>query len=59
MLSSTKIAIIVINISFLLFQVIGRLELGNGAMSPTATHHWTEVLNCPRRQIAEWHKLRD
>ncbi|ODM97371.1 Synaptotagmin-11 [Orchesella cincta] len=40
-------------------EVIGRLELGNGANTPTAAHHWTEVLNCPRRQIAEWHKLRD
>ncbi|XP_035702668.1 synaptotagmin-4 isoform X2 [Folsomia candida] len=38
-------------------EVIGRLELGSGASTPTSTHHWSEVLNCPRRQIADWHRL--
>ncbi|XP_046444898.1 synaptotagmin-4-like isoform X1 [Daphnia pulex] len=40
-------------------QVIGRLELGGAKTIGTALHHWNEVLNSPRRQIAEWHKLKD
>ena len=40
-------------------KVIGRLELGNVKTAGTALHHWNEVLNSPRRQIAEWHKLKD
>nr|SVE76366.1 EOG090X05OW [Daphnia longispina] len=40
-------------------QVIGRLELGGAKSIGTALHHWNEVLNSPRRQIAEWHKLKD
>ncbi|XP_014287906.3 synaptotagmin-4 isoform X2 [Halyomorpha halys] len=39
-------------------EVIGRLELG-GATVGSALHHWNEVRNSPRRQIAEWHKLRE
>lgn len=39
-------------------EVIGRLELGpNG--TGTALNHWKEVCNSPRRQIADWHKLRE
>ena len=41
------------------FQVIGRLELGGDKCEGTALHHWNEVLASPRRQIAEWHKLRE
>ncbi|XP_065566230.1 synaptotagmin-4-like isoform X3 [Artemia franciscana] len=40
-------------------EVIGRLELGGSNASGSALQHWNEVLNAPRRQIAEWHKLRD
>nr|SVE75735.1 EOG090X05OW [Daphnia hispanica] len=40
-------------------QEIGRLELGGSKSSGTALHHWNEVINSPRRQIAEWHKLKD
>lgn len=40
-------------------QEIGRLELGGTKSSGTALHHWNEVINSPRRQIAEWHKLKD
>lgn len=39
--------------------MIGRLELGGAKTIGTALHHWNEVLNSPRRQIAEWHKLKD
>lgn len=37
-------------------EVIGRLELGlnEGEM---ASKHWMEVINSPRKQIADWHKL--
>merc|ERR1712227_429381 len=40
-------------------EVIGRLELGGEKCQGTALHHWNEVLASPRRQIAEWHKLRE
>lgn len=43
---------------FIWLQVIGRLELGaEGAGS--ARHHWREVQAAPRRQIADWHKLKE
>ncbi|XP_059047862.1 synaptotagmin-4 isoform X2 [Achroia grisella] len=39
-------------------EVIGRLELGaEGAGG--ARHHWREVQAAPRRQIADWHKLKE
>ncbi|EEB16035.1 synaptotagmin-4, putative [Pediculus humanus corporis] len=40
-------------------EVIGRLELGGEKATGTALHHWNEVCNSPRRQIAEWHKLKE
>ncbi|RZF37475.1 hypothetical protein LSTR_LSTR005350 [Laodelphax striatellus] len=40
-------------------EVIGRLELGGAKSTGAALHHWQEVCNSPRRQIAEWHKLRE
>ncbi|XP_046400099.1 synaptotagmin-11 isoform X1 [Ischnura elegans] len=44
-------------------EVIGRLELGTGGKGTEAAgaalHHWNEVCNSPRRQIAEWHKLHE
>nr|CAG4651802.1 EOG090X05OW [Triops cancriformis] len=40
-------------------EVIGRLELGGPKATGSALHHWNEVLYSPRRQIAEWHKLRE
>ncbi|XP_015928434.2 synaptotagmin-4 isoform X2 [Parasteatoda tepidariorum] len=39
-------------------EVIGRLELGPKSGGP-AQQHWNEVCNAPRRQIAEWHKLKE
>lgn len=39
-------------------EVVGRLELG-AKLAGTETHHWNEVMNCPRKQIAEWHKLKE
>ncbi|KAG5888991.1 hypothetical protein JTB14_013296 [Gonioctena quinquepunctata] len=40
-------------------EVIGRLDLGGAKCTGSALHHWNEVCNSPRRQIAEWHKLRE
>ncbi|KAJ8943567.1 hypothetical protein NQ318_008270 [Aromia moschata] len=40
-------------------EIIGRLELGGSKSTGTAHHHWNEVCNSPRRQIADWHKLRE
>nr|XP_023018535.1 uncharacterized protein LOC111507466 [Leptinotarsa decemlineata] len=40
-------------------EVIGRLDLGGTKCTGSALHHWNEVCNSPRRQIAEWHKLRE
>lgn len=37
-------------------EVVGRLEIGTKA-DGQESHHWNEVMNCPRKQIAEWHKL--
>ncbi|KAK4883477.1 hypothetical protein RN001_006796 [Aquatica leii] len=56
-----------VNLEFLLLdwdrvtknEVIGRLELGGPKCTGSALHHWNEVCNSPRRQIADWHKLRD
>ena len=42
-----------------LLQVVGRLDLGGEKCTGTALHHWNEVISSPRRQIAEWHKLRE
>ncbi|XP_021355853.1 synaptotagmin-11-like isoform X1 [Mizuhopecten yessoensis] len=39
-------------------EVIGRLEIG-ARTSSQQLHHWSEVINCPRKQIAEWHKLKE
>ncbi|KAL8615933.1 hypothetical protein ACOMHN_034609 [Nucella lapillus] len=37
-------------------EVVGRLEIGVKCGGQEA-NHWNEVMNCPRKQIAEWHKL--
>ncbi|XP_071100568.1 synaptotagmin-4-like [Haliotis cracherodii] len=39
-------------------EVIGRLEIGAKLVGQEA-NHWNEVMNCPRKQIAEWHKLKE
>lgn len=39
-------------------EVIGRLEVG-AKSTGNALRHWSEVCNSPRRQIAEWHRLKD
>jgi len=39
-------------------EVMGRLTLGGLECTGTALHHWEEILAAPRRQIAQWHKLR-
>lgn len=40
-------------------EVIGRLEFGGPKCQGSAVNHWKEVCSSPRRQIAEWHKLRE
>lgn len=40
-------------------EVIGRLELGGAKCQGSALNHWNEVCSSPRRQIADWHKLRE
>ena len=40
-------------------QVIGRLNLGGPKCEGSALHHWKEIQASPRRQIAEWHKLKE
>lgn len=39
-------------------EVIGRLDLGGERCEGSALHHWQEIQASPRRQIAEWHKLK-
>jgi hypothetical protein len=66
-LPKTDDGLVNINLEFLLLdwdrvtknEVIGRLELGGAECSGTALHHWKEILASPRRQIAEWHKLKE
>jgi len=40
-------------------EVIGRLEMGDRANEPDtpAGRQWNEMVNCPRKQVAEWHHL--
>jgi len=40
-------------------EVIGRLSLGGPKCEGSALHHWKEIFASPRRQIAEWHKLKE
>ena len=40
-------------------EVIGQLQIGAGPRDLLEARHWDEVINCPRKQIAEWHKLRE
>jgi len=44
-------------------EVIGRLEIGTTSsgekFGEQEQRHWNEVMNCPRKQIAGWHKLVD
>jgi len=40
-------------------EVIGRLNLGGPKCEGSALHHWQEIQASPRRQIAEWHKLKE
>jgi len=40
-------------------EVIGRLHLGGPNSEGSALNHWKEIQASPRRQIAEWHKLKE
>merc|ERR1711988_550778 len=40
-------------------EVIGRLNLGGPKCEGSALHHWKEIQASPRRQIAEWYKLKE
>jgi len=40
-------------------EVIGRLHLGGPSCEGSALNHWKEIQASPRRQIAEWHKLKE
>ncbi|XP_014219057.1 synaptotagmin-4-like [Copidosoma floridanum] len=40
-------------------EVIGRLEIGGPKCQGSTLNHWNEVCNSPKRQIADWHKLRE
>lgn len=39
-------------------EVIGKMEIGLNKEG-LEKEHWNEVMNCPRKQIAEWHKMRE
>ena len=39
-------------------DIIGRLDVGSKTGHQSSTH-WKEVMSCPRKQIAEWHKLHE
>ena len=39
-------------------EVMGRAVIGSIAKSTSGRNHWEQVRRNPRRQIAEWHRLR-
>jgi hypothetical protein len=39
-------------------DIIGKLQIGT-KFGSNELHHWNEVMNCQRKQIAEWHKLKE
>ena len=39
-------------------EVIGRVVIG-AASGETESRHWSEMVSCPRKQIASWHKLKE
>ena len=39
-------------------EVVGHLEIGGGS-GDAERAHWLEVVSCPRKQIASWHKLNE
>lgn len=39
-------------------EMIGRMEIGLNK-DGLEQQHWQEVINCPRKQIAEWHKMHE
>ena len=39
-------------------EVIGRMEIG-AQTDGLEKQHWQDVMACPRKQIAEWHKMHD
>jgi len=39
-------------------EVMGRCMVGTSAKNSSGRNHWDQVRRNPRRQIAEWHRLR-
>lgn len=39
-------------------EMVGHLEIGAGS-GDAERAHWLEVVSCPRKQIASWHKLNE
>lgn len=40
-------------------ELIGKIDIGCKSGNPITEKHWNEVIKAPRRQIAEWHKLKE
>ncbi|ESO12768.1 synaptotagmin 4 [Helobdella robusta] len=38
-------------------EVIGVVQIGPDVVSDVAVKHWNDVMECPRKQLAVWHKL--
>ena len=38
-------------------EVIGKVEIGSEVKSDVAVKQWNEIMECPRKQVAVWHKL--
>ena len=38
-------------------EIIGRLVIGRDEEGEAESQHWKEIMQNPRKQIAEWHKL--
>lgn len=39
-------------------EVMARMDVGNKAKCSTGRAHWEEVRKNPRKQIAQWHRLK-
>ena len=40
-------------------ELIGKIDISCKTGCPATEKHWHEVIKSPRRQIAEWHKLKE
>lgn len=40
-------------------ELIGKVDIGTKTGISSTEKHWHDIIKSPRRQIAEWHKLKE